>query len=573
MPKFSPEVEIRIASALEAYRTSDKPNIKALAREFDVSYGQLYGRVKGRVSPKGHTGPNRALDPEQEAALIHWITLLDNAHASPTALMVLQCANQIIHRHNPQRPSLHKNWAYDFIKRLPPRLNFNVIKQKPKEGDRMAAEDPGLLTCWYERLELFIKNKNLQPRDIYNFDESGFKIGEGKTQKVISSCTTSYVATGGPAENITAVECIAADGWLMPPWFLVQGKNHMENWYHTTNLPSDYTLVPTPTGWITNTAAFQWLHAFHECTKNRVSRGGFRLLLMDNHGSHLTHEFLQFCDRHHIIAYCFIPHTTHICQPLDSRPFQVLKDYYKKNNNTVVQWGGSVSSKTDFFREIDAVRKQALTTRTIKSGFAACGIYPFNIQKVLDPLQEALPPVPDLQIFDGEDRDQTPPLSSSITNSPPQTLEKLSRSISKLQSDLQGVKDQIDTINPKIRLRTGLICRGSLIQANLAAQYADDNARMLTHKAYLGVRKTKRQIKMGGPLTVLDANRHIKVRGDAESTATVRQAKKQAKAAAATVASISTTPGAGTDATGQNDALTTQEGVGNLFFIDSTGVC
>jgi hypothetical protein len=101
MPKFSPEVEIRIASALEAYRTSDKPNIKALAREFDVSYGQLYGRIKGCVSPKGHTGPNRALDPEQEAALIYWITLLDNAHASPTALMVLQYANQIIHRHNP----------------------------------------------------------------------------------------------------------------------------------------------------------------------------------------------------------------------------------------------------------------------------------------------------------------------------------------------------------------------------------------------------------------------------------------------------------------------------------------
>jgi len=68
--------------------------------------------------------------------------------------------------------------------------------------------------------------------------------------------TSSYVATGGPAENITAVECIAADGWLMPPWFLVQGKNHMENWYCTTNLPSDYTLVPTPTSWITDTAAF-----------------------------------------------------------------------------------------------------------------------------------------------------------------------------------------------------------------------------------------------------------------------------------------------------------------------------
>jgi hypothetical protein len=59
-------------------------------------------------------------------------------------------------------------------------------------------------------------------------------------------------------------------------------------------------------------------------------------LLMDNHGSYLTYKFLQFYDHHHIIAYYFIPHTIHICQPLDSQPFQVLKDYYKKNNNTVV---------------------------------------------------------------------------------------------------------------------------------------------------------------------------------------------------------------------------------------------
>ena len=116
MPKFSAEVEICITSALEAYCMSNKPNIKALAREFDVPYGQLRGRINGRVSRNARPCPNKALDPEQEAALINWITLLDNAHASPTALMVLQCANQIIHRHDPQRPSLNKNWAYVFMK-------------------------------------------------------------------------------------------------------------------------------------------------------------------------------------------------------------------------------------------------------------------------------------------------------------------------------------------------------------------------------------------------------------------------------------------------------------------------
>jgi hypothetical protein len=71
MPKFFPEVKICITSALKAYYTSNKPNIKALAWEFDVLYGQLYSRIKGHVSPKGHTSPNRALDLEQEATLIY----------------------------------------------------------------------------------------------------------------------------------------------------------------------------------------------------------------------------------------------------------------------------------------------------------------------------------------------------------------------------------------------------------------------------------------------------------------------------------------------------------------------
>ena len=43
--------------------------------------------------PKARYGTNRALDLEQEAALIYWITLLNNAHVSPTALMVQQYAN------------------------------------------------------------------------------------------------------------------------------------------------------------------------------------------------------------------------------------------------------------------------------------------------------------------------------------------------------------------------------------------------------------------------------------------------------------------------------------------------
>lgn len=133
-----------------------------------------------------------------------------------------------------------------------------------------------------------------------------------KASKVVSKSQTLFSPNGGIADRITGIECIAADGWKMAHWFLVRGKFHMENWYKDTNLPEDYTLVTTPSGYTTDQTAIQWLRAFHLATKDRTTRGIKRLLLMDNHGSHRTPEFINFAAENGIIPYCFIPHTTHI---------------------------------------------------------------------------------------------------------------------------------------------------------------------------------------------------------------------------------------------------------------------
>ena len=46
------------------------------------------------------------------------------------------------------------------------------------------------------------------------------------------------------------VECIAADGWLLLPFIIFQGKKHMENWYRDQpDLPDDYSIATSSTGW------------------------------------------------------------------------------------------------------------------------------------------------------------------------------------------------------------------------------------------------------------------------------------------------------------------------------------
>lgn len=148
----------------------------------------------------------------------------------------------------------------------------------------------------------------------------------------------------------------------------------------------------------------EWIKAFHEATKNRHPGSEKRILLMDNHISHCTENFIFFAADHNIIPYCFIPSTTGVCQPLDSTPFLTYKNCYRSNNNKIVIWGGTANRKIDFFREIRHVRS-TLTPRIIKSGFQRCEIWNFDPSMVLEPLDAKVDYGNDLVIFDDQDTD------------------------------------------------------------------------------------------------------------------------------------------------------------------------
>jgi hypothetical protein len=123
-------------------------------------------------------------------------------------------------------------WAYRFEKRLPEHLNLGPVRQNTKESKRIQAEDAGLLEFWYNQLANVIKDT--PARLVYNFDECGFQPGEGKSRKVIGTNITTKgkgkaskavpnLAESERGENITSIECVAADGWHMDPWFIFKG--------------------------------------------------------------------------------------------------------------------------------------------------------------------------------------------------------------------------------------------------------------------------------------------------------------------------------------------------------------
>lgn len=98
MPKQLDKKELRLLDAISAYHARENPKILPLAAEFQVSYHQLRGRIHGRTSPKNRISTTKALNEDQEEALLLWINILDDASAPPNSKRIQECANAILFR-------------------------------------------------------------------------------------------------------------------------------------------------------------------------------------------------------------------------------------------------------------------------------------------------------------------------------------------------------------------------------------------------------------------------------------------------------------------------------------------
>jgi hypothetical protein len=76
--------------------------------------------------------------------------------------------------------------------------------------------------------------------DFYNFDETGFIMGVICPAIVVTRAdqrSRGKAVQPGNWEWATAIACINGEGWDVPPFLVVQGKNHLANWYIDSGLP------------------------------------------------------------------------------------------------------------------------------------------------------------------------------------------------------------------------------------------------------------------------------------------------------------------------------------------------
>jgi hypothetical protein len=84
----------------------------------------------------------------------------------------------------------------------------------------------------------------------------------------------------------------------------------------------------SPTGWSNNEIGLAWLEQiFDRYIKKKAGRS-YRLLILDGHGSHITMDFIDYCDRRRILLMVFPPYPTYTLQLLNVVMFKPLSQAY-----------------------------------------------------------------------------------------------------------------------------------------------------------------------------------------------------------------------------------------------------
>lgn len=499
------EEEDRIAEALEYLTALEKPiPLTHLATLFEVPYQRLRHRYQGKPSKSTRAATGRKLSKEQELILEAYLRRCDEIGVSARLRMVAISANSILARYHEDPatppPRVGSHWAERWFQRNP---QWHKKRQQPLDAVRKAAHEVSDIEWWFNKFNDTMTTYGIQPSDLWNMDETGFRIGITKNKVVLTlePKKKNFLPTASNRESLTVVEAINAAGCSIQPMVILHGKQHQAAWFK--HLHDDTLVGLSDSGYTNDILTLAWLEHFDELSKKQQV-GAFRLLLLDNYGSHCTKEFIDYCDNNNIIPFALPAHSTHILQPLDVVVFQPYKHWHAEAVDLAARAGCTDYNRVEYLADFERFRLQAITPSTIQSAFKKTGLYPFNPQKVLAELHEDVEGLRSAVVYGAPPETTPSPLRTSSIDTP--------RTVRTLKRQSTAILDK--TLDPRLRKRLTPLLRGAEIQAGAGAEAIDE---LRESTVAFAARRTrtlqKRQsLQKGGVLKAVNARSIIQER-------------------------------------------------------------
>lgn len=382
------------------HRHQDGETYHDAAQHETLSTSSLWHREHGRQDRHTAHEAQQKLTKIEEAEIVKLLRELDEwgVHAPPQ--FVLDRADDIL-RERGSTESATKAWYRRFKRRHP---ELKTVLSELKDVARSSAEkDPLRFNEAFNNVRnhsvksemcahshqfdrLYQEPYNIIAKRLFNADEKGFLMGVD-TRNYVLVFRPGYdeevrhyrasVPQDGNRELITVLDCINANGRVLPPFIIMKAMGFSFSWAKDSKLENAF-FAHSKNGWINSALFLDWLRTvFEPQTREEAPNGEWRALILDNHKSHINWETVKFCLKYKIIL-CTLPSkTSGVLQPLDVACFRPLQQAY--GNAVDKQTTGRIAmSKQDFARILPEARDCAFTRTHIVDGFERAGIYPLN---------------------------------------------------------------------------------------------------------------------------------------------------------------------------------------------------
>jgi uncharacterized protein YndB with AHSA1/START domain len=376
-------------AAINSLEPGEHFSYRAIARQYGVPKTTLTQRHQGRQRPREAKNTSQlALNPQQEAELVRYIEDLTKKALPPTREMIQNFAAHF------NGDGVSESWVTRFLRRH----NDHLISKWTSgiDSQRHNADNRAKYKLYFDLLHSKMLQYQIQPHNTYNMDEKGFMIGVTTRSKRVFSRRqwerkeVTAALQDGSREWVTLLATVCADGTALPPGIIYQSDNStlQAPWVAEIDTKKhDCFISSSLSGWTNNELGLAWLQqVFERCTKQKARLGrDWRLLIVDGHGSHLTFEFLEYCEAHRILVSVFPPHSTHTLQPLDVVCFKPLSGAYthQLTRHLHRSQGLVPLKKGDFFPLFWAAWSSSMTQNLALKSFESTGIWPKDADVIL----------------------------------------------------------------------------------------------------------------------------------------------------------------------------------------------
>ncbi len=285
------------------------------------------------------------------------------------------------------KQDVSESWVTRFINRH----SIKLISQwaTGMDQDRHAADSEIKYKLYFDLLEHKIAERGIDARHIYNMDEKGFMLGiVGRSKRVFSKAMYKQKRVreslqDGNREWITLLATVCADGTALSPGIIFQSANStlQSSWVDSIK-PGKHSVYvsSSPSGWTNNDIGLAWLEQVFDRETKAKARSAWRLLILDGHGSHVTQDFINYCDENKILLCVFPPHSTQTLQPLDVVMFKPLSTAYSSELAEHLQRAQGLLpvKKGDFFDLFWRAWCSSFVEKNVLSAFKHTGITPLD---------------------------------------------------------------------------------------------------------------------------------------------------------------------------------------------------